>query len=80
MERVSNEIIRKGKILLELGKVTKELDTEKRVYFTVEGESERHSVILEKRKKEYKCDCKFNSLHNRVCSHAYACMLKEGVI
>jgi hypothetical protein len=48
MERLSKEIIQKGKSLLKSGKVTKEFDTEKRIYFTVEGESERHSVIFEK--------------------------------
>jgi len=79
MEKVSNEIIRKGKILLELGKVTKELNTAKRTYFTVEGESEKHSVIFEKEKKEFKCDCKFNSLHHKRCSHILACMLKENI-
>jgi hypothetical protein len=79
MEEISNEIVWKGKILLEKGKVKKEIDTEKRTYFTVEGESEKHSVILEKGKKEWKCDCKFNSLHHRRCSHIYACMLKENV-
>lgn len=79
MEKLSNEIIWKGKLLLEKGKVTKDLDTEKRIYFTVEGESEKHSIIFEKRKKEWKCDCKYNSLHHRRCSHIFACMLKEGM-
>jgi len=80
MEKVSNEIIWKGKILFEKGKVTKDLDTEKRIYFTVEGESEKHSVIFEKGKKEFKCDCKFNSLHHKKCSHILAAMLKEKAI
>ena len=80
MEKVSKEIIWKGKILFEKGKVTKDIDTEKRTYFTVEGESERHSVIFEKRKKEFKCDCKFNSLHHKKCSHILAAMLKEKAI
>lgn len=80
MEKVSNEIIQKGKILFEKGKVIKDIDTNKRVYFTVEGESEKHSVIFEKEKKEWKCDCKFNSLHHKRCSHIIACMLKEKAI
>jgi len=80
MEKVSNEIIWKGRILLEKGKVTKDIDTEKRTYFTVEGESEKHSVIFEKGKKEFKCDCKFSSLHHRKCSHVIACMMKESII
>lgn len=80
MEKISNEIIQKGKILFEKGKVTKDIDTEKRIYFTVEGESEKHSVIFEKRKEEWKCDCKFNSLHHKKCSHILAAMLKEKAI
>jgi len=80
MEKVSNEIIWKGRILLEKGKVTKDLNADKRAYFTVEGESEKHSIIFEKEKKEWKCDCKFNSLHHKKCSHILACMMKENVI
>lgn len=80
MEKLSVEIVQKGKLLVELGKVSKDLDTEKRVYFSVEGEEEEHSVIFEKGNKEWKCDCKYNSLHNRLCSHIYACMLKEKLI
>ncbi len=79
MEKVSNEIMRKGKILLEFGKVQKDIDTEKRTYYIVEGESETHSIIYEKRKKEFKCDCKFNSLHHKICSHIIACILKEEI-
>lgn len=79
MEKLSNEIIRKGKLLVEFGKVKKDIDTEKRTYYTVEGKSERHSIIFEKEKKEWKCDCKFNSLHHKRCSHIFACMLKENV-
>lgn len=80
MEKFSTDIIQKGKILFETGKVKKEIDAEKRIYFTVEGESEKHSVIFEKGKKEWKCDCKYNSLHHRRCSHIFACMLKEQII
>ncbi|MBU5537533.1 MAG: hypothetical protein QW818_03485 [Candidatus Aenigmatarchaeota archaeon] len=79
MEKLSKEIIEKGKKLFESGKVTKDLDTPKRIYFTVRGTTEKHSVIFEKEKKEYNCDCKFNSLHHKRCSHILACMFKEGV-
>lgn len=51
MEKVSKEIKQKAKKLLKAGKVKKDLDSEKRSYFTVEGESEKHSVIFEKREK-----------------------------
>lgn len=79
MEKLSTQIKQKAQILLERGKVLKDIDTEKRIYFIVEGESEKHSVIFEKEKKEFKCDCKFNSLHRRKCSHIIACMLKESL-
>lgn len=79
MEKLSEEIVEKGKLLFESGKVKKDLDTERRIHFTVEGESEKHSVIFEKRKKEWKCDCKFNSLHQKRCSHILSCMLKKNL-
>ena len=80
MEKLSKEIIEKGKLLLKSGKVTKDIDTNKRTYFSVEGESEKHSVIFEKGRKKWECDCKFNSLHHKKCSHILAAMLKEKLI
>ncbi len=80
MTTASNEIVRKGRILFEMDKVTKEIDSERRTYFTVEGDSEEHSVIFEKEEKEWKCDCKYNSLHQKQCSHVFACMFKENLI
>lgn len=80
METSSNELVRKGKILYEMDKVAKDIDTERRIYFSVEGKSGKHSVIFKKEKKEFKCDCKFNSLHDRKCSHIFACMFKEKML
>ena len=80
MEKVSYEIIRKGRELSDSGKVKKDIDSERRTYFTVEGDTQNHSVIFEKGKKEWKCDCKYQSLHNRNCSHVLACMIKECLI
>lgn len=80
MEKLSKEIIQKGKKLFKTGKVKKELETEKRIHFTVKGETETHYVIFEKGKKEWKCDCKFSSLHHKRCSHIFACILKRKVI
>ncbi|MBI2543396.1 MAG: hypothetical protein HYW24_04385 [Candidatus Aenigmarchaeota archaeon] len=79
MEKLSKEIIEKGKYLMKEGKVKKDIDTEKRIHFTVQGDSEEHSVIYEKTEKEWKCDCKFNSLHQKRCSHIFASMLKERI-
>lgn len=75
----SKDIEKKSQDLLISGKIKRDMETEKRIYFTVEGESEKHSVIYEKIKKEWKCDCKFNSLHHKKCSHIFASILKEGV-
>ncbi|MBI2545093.1 MAG: hypothetical protein HYW22_00640 [Candidatus Aenigmarchaeota archaeon] len=76
MEKVSNEIMRKARMLLEFGKVQKDIDTEKRTYYTVEGDSETHSVIYDKIKKEFLCDCKWSTLTNKKCSHMFAVELK----
>lgn len=79
MEKISTKITQKGQILFEKGKVMRDIDTEKRTYFTVEGESEKHSVIFEKEKKEWKCDCKFSTLHLKLCSHIIACKLYSKI-
>ncbi|MBI2084598.1 MAG: hypothetical protein HYT70_03230 [Candidatus Aenigmarchaeota archaeon] len=77
MEKPSNEVIQKANLLVERGKVRKDVETDKRIHFTVEGESETHSVIFEKGKGEWKCDCKFSSLHQKRCSHILACISKK---
>jgi hypothetical protein len=74
-KEVSKEIREKGLKLIGEGRVKKDLDTEKRVYFTVRGETEKHSVIFDKTRNEWSCDCKFSSMKNRECSHIYACKL-----
>jgi uncharacterized Zn finger protein len=75
MEKVSKKIERKGYWLLKQGKVKKELETDKRIHFLVLGESKDHSVIFEKEKNEFRCDCEYFSLHFKPCSHVYACKL-----
>jgi hypothetical protein len=75
MEEVSREIRKKGYFLFKKNKVKKELETEKRIHFKVEGETDVHSVIFDKTKKKFFCDCSFFTLHERKCSHIVACEL-----
>jgi len=73
----SAEVKRKGARMFAEGKVRKELDAERRAYFAVQGETEQHSVVFDKTRNEWSCDCKFSSMKNRECSHIYACKLVE---
>ena len=57
------------------GRVKKEMDTDKRTHYNVEGETESHSVIFNKSKNDWSCDCRFSSLQERECSHIAACKL-----
>ncbi len=69
---------RKGFWLFKEGKVKKDIETDKRIYFIVSSEKE-HSVIFDKVKKSYTCDCEYFSLKLKDCSHIYAVKLFMGV-
>jgi len=75
MENVSNEIKAKGEILLRDGKVKKEMETERRIYFEVSGESDTHSVIFDKNNNSWNCDCRYFALNQRECSHILSSQL-----
>jgi len=77
MEKISKEVKEKSSSLLKEGKVRKEFETDKRIYFKVQGETDLHSVIFDKERKNFICDCTFSSLKKGMCSHVYACILKE---
>lgn len=77
--KVSKEVRRKGYLLFKKGKVKKVLETDRRIHFRVEGETDTHSVIFDKEKKEFSCDCPFFTLHQKICSHIVACKLFEEV-
>lgn len=79
MEKISVVIEKKGQRLYESGKVKKELDTKKRTYFNVKGETEEHSVIFDKEKKKWECDCRYWALRQKVCSHILACKASEKI-
>jgi hypothetical protein len=74
-EKISKDIKKKGYQIFNENKIKKEFETEKRVHFLVEGESEKHSVIFDKEKSHFICDCKFSTLKEGMCSHAYAAKL-----
>lgn len=67
----------KGKKLFEEGKVVKEVDTQKRTHYKVIGETENHSVIFDKVKNKWSCDCRFGSLQKKECSHIVACKILD---
>jgi len=75
VSKLSKGVREKGIRMFREDRVKKEMDSEKRVYFTVEGETEKHSVIFDKTRGQWSCDCKFNSMKGRECSHIYACKL-----
>lgn len=77
MNKVSKEVREKGIRLFREGRVKKELDTDRRAHFVVRGETETYSVIFDKTRDAWSCECKFNSMKGRECSHIYACKLFE---
>ena len=64
----------KAKELVRSGKVKIDLETEKRIYFTVES-NEKHSVIYDKLGDNWECDCRYFSLKGKECSHILACKI-----
>jgi len=58
--------------LIEENKVKKEVETDKRAHFLVEGTTEKHSVIFDKAKNKWNCDCSYNTLKGKICSHIIA--------
>jgi len=72
---MSFEKERKARILLREGKVKKDMETAKRIHFRVLGRSGEHSVIYDKEKRKWLCDCTYMSLHGEYCSHVLACQM-----
>jgi len=69
------DIEKKAVNLIKEGKVKKEMETDKRVHYVVEGTDEKHSVIFDKKTQKFSCDCKWSSLKDKECSHMIACRL-----
>lgn len=74
MPEISWRTKRKGYWLYKQGKVKKEVETDKRAHFMVNGDDGSHSVIFDKIKYKWNCDCTFGSLKAKNCSHIIACM------
>jgi hypothetical protein len=68
------EIEKKARKLFREGRVRLDFESEKRIYFTVYSR-DVHSVIYDKEKNEFKCDCKYFSVKQKECSHIKACKL-----
>ncbi len=75
MARLSKDVRKKGYLLFRKGKVRKVLETDRRIHFEVEGETDIHSVIFDKIRKTFNCDCPYFSLHQKACSHIVAVKL-----
>lgn len=69
----------KGRKLFLEGKVHREVETDKRTHYRVIGDTEEHSVVFDKEKQEWGCDCRYSSLTNRECSHIIAAKMKSGL-
>jgi len=61
----------KAKNLCKNGKIVLDMNTDKRIYFTVDS-NEPHSVFFDKEKIEWRCDCRYNAIKHKTCSHVLA--------
>jgi hypothetical protein len=68
------EIEKKARKLFREGRVRLDFESEKRIYFTVYSR-DVHSVIFDKEKNDFRCDCKYFSVKQKECSHIKACKL-----
>ncbi len=68
------EVERKARRILREGRVRLDFKSEKRIYFTVYSR-EVHSVIFDRERNEFNCDCKYFSVKQKECSHIIACKL-----
>ena len=75
MAKTSKGIEKKALQIFKDGRVKLDLETDKRMHFKVKGDSEEHSVIFDKEKNNFLCDCKFGSLKEGYCSHIESSIL-----
>ncbi|MBI4009919.1 MAG: hypothetical protein HY361_01860 [Candidatus Aenigmarchaeota archaeon] len=73
--KASKAIEKKALQIFKDGRVKLDLETDKRMHFKVKGDSEEHSVIFDKEKNNFLCDCKFGSLKELYCSHIESSVL-----
>jgi len=77
MDQASESVAKKAKMLVEQKRVRKELDSDKRVHYIVLGDTEQHSVIFDKKKKTWECDCPWSTLKRMECSHILAAKMLD---
>lgn len=75
---ISKEIRKKAYLFFKKRKVRKEIETEKRIHFKVQGRTSTYSVIFDKEKNRWECDCLYSTLKNKECSHIAASKLLKG--
>ena len=75
MNEISWKTRRKGYWLFKNGKVKKEVDTPKRIHFTIPNDEENRQIMYDKTKDSWSCDCRFYALKLKDCSHIIACKL-----
>ena len=75
LDEISKDIRKKALLLFKKKMVRIELETDKRIHFFVEGETDTHSVIFDKERKKWECDCEFSTLKHKPCSHIVASYL-----
>lgn len=68
-KNVSKDVGKKAMNLFKSNRVRLDLETDKRMHFKVQGDSEEHSVIFDKEKNAWQCSCKFSTLKDSLCSH-----------
>lgn len=68
--------LKKAERLVTEGRVRKEMETKNRIHFSVQGDTEMHSVIFDSRKGKWSCDCRYSALTNKECSHIIAAKMK----
>ena len=73
--KTAKGIEKKALEIFKGGRVKLDLETDKRMHFKVNGDSEEHSVIFDKEKNNFLCDCKFSSLKEGYCSHIESSIL-----
>lgn len=66
----------KARKLVSEGRIEKEIATDKRIHFKVLGETEEHSVVFNRQKNTWSCDCRYSSLQKKECSHIIAAKMK----
>jgi len=75
MMAVSDNVKKKSRKLLIHEKVKKDMSSSRRLYFMVEGENDTYSVIFDREKGTWSCECKYSSMKGKECSHIHACKL-----